>query len=221
VPQDFHAHPGPERAFLIPGQVQPSAAGADAIDVPGTAARIMAPPGGPGDGELPVVADLQRGLQPLPGRVQVGADLADLSGQYRGEGPGPLVYRCLAVPPDLSEGDLRSTDRARGGEPAPPNRVLRRPGCRVGVEGPDVHQGVLRYLALLPGAARVVADDLQPQLPRRSDLRGQVQRADPGMMQLQVPPEQQPQVTGQVVQRGVVHRWPADRGPVPASRPRH
>ena len=48
--------------------------------------------------------------------------------------------------------------------------------------------------------------DQQALFPGRSHLGGKVQRVDPGMVQLQITPEQPPQGEGQVPQRGVVER---------------
>jgi hypothetical protein len=119
---------------------------------------------------------------------------------------GPLVHPRLAAGQFLRVRNLLGPDRAGCGPLRPPGRVVDGPLGDVEVERPDREQGVG---GCGPGrvrpsrrASRCLAGD--PVLPAGHLVRGQAQRADAWMVQLQVAPEQPPQHVGDRPQGRVV-----------------
>ncbi len=214
--KNLHGRPGPECAVLFEGQVAAPAGGGILGPCPGAGAGGQYRPaqGLAGGGEL---LPWRRGLggeQALGSGAACGVDGGDQGGQDGQPFPGPLVHPGLAVRAFLLPGHLLIADRAGDGPRAPPGRVVDGPLGDVEVERPHHGQGVhpvmprRQRLGDLPARARGPDRlDGDPLLPRRRHAGGQPQRADPGMVELQVAPEQAGQGAGQAPQRRVVdHR---------------
>jgi hypothetical protein len=114
----------------------------------------------------------------------------------------------LRISLTLARSSRRTGDGAAQG---PQCGLLHRPLGNVEVEGADLPEfgtpvgtQVMR-LDDLSIWARGTADlDEDPLFPGRGDVGGEAQRADPGMVDLQVSPEQPTEGQGQAAQRGVV-----------------
>ena len=202
--QDLHGRPRPERGFFFVGEVAFLARGhlddVDAAGRPGPAPLELLPRGGervaggdiPGGGE-----QVFGGLALLLGRLHKG-------GQQRELGPGPLIHPRLDPGPGLLGRALGCLDRARGHPARPAGGIVGGPAGDVLIEGFDEDQLAAEVHARPDWPAVGVADEGQPFLPYPGDLGRRAERADAGMVDLQVPPEQPAQVAGDRPQRGVV-----------------
>jgi hypothetical protein len=75
----------------------------------------------------------------------------------------------------------------------------------VGVEGPHRHENGVGIFAELADAVVAVADVAEPFLPAAGHLIGEVEGIEAGLVELEVSPEEQHQLGGQLSERGVVH----------------
>ena len=130
----------------------------------------------------------------------------DENGEDRKPFAGPLVHPGLAPGQLFGVRDLLWPDRARCRPLRPPGRVIDGPLGDVEVERADCEQGVGRCgpggFRPARGPSRRLAGD--PVFPAGHLRRGQAQRADAGMMQFQVAPEQPAQDVGDRPQGRVV-----------------
>ena len=81
-----------------------------------------------------------------------------------------------------------------------------RPVVDVGVEGADGDQDRVGVFAAVPDPVVAVGDDPKAFLPAAGDVVGEVQRVDAGLVQLEVTPEQQHELGGELSERRVVER---------------
>ena len=197
VAQDLDGGPGPERVVFFAGQVA-AFAGAGVLGpdparspVAMTARRSVCPPAvntSPG----PAAARRRAGAAACRARSVDGGDQDGQDGQPFA---GPLVHAGLAAATASCVLDVARPDRAGHGPRPPPGRVVDGPLGDVEVERADGDQGVGRCGPgrAARGAAGAVTDRSSwqdPLLPAGGDRRGQAQRADAGMVEFQVLPEQ-------------------------------
>ena len=156
-------------------------------------------------GELLAGRGVPGGVQDESGQPGALLGGGDELGKHRGQGAGALLHPGLAQAGLLDvAADVGLADRARRGPRCPPGRVLQRPLPQIEVEGTHGQQ---HGVAVQPGSP--VGQHVDALLPPLRDVVGQAQRADPGVVTLQVGPEQRDQHLGLVDQGGVVeHRGP-------------
>jgi hypothetical protein len=107
--------------------------------------------------------------------------------------PSTLIHPRFLLAVLLAARDVRWPDRAPGGPPTPAGRVLGRPFSDVQVEGSNCLKASAHSK---PGSSFCrtsrVRLGLDPLLPCRGYVWGEVQRADAGMVILKILPEEQP-----------------------------
>src|SRR5271157_4327268 len=208
--EHFDGRPGPECAVLFEGQV--AAAAVRGVLGPG--------PGGvpfghdcpaqflPAGGERLAGLRLRAGGEPCRGGLPLAVGGCGEDGQDRKPFADPLVHPRLAAGQLFRVRYLLCPDRARWRLLRPPGRVVDGPLGDVEVERADREQGVGRRgprgLRPAGGASRRLPRD--PLLPAGRCRRGQAERADAGMAEFQVAPEQLAQEMGDRPQGRVVRR---------------
>lgn len=221
VAEHLDARPGPERAVGFEGEFPPGPGpvGVGGVDDAGPSGPAECRVGGQGGaaqgdpvgGERRAGSGAGRGGEQGGGVVAAGASSVDELRQERGEFAGALVHPRSATFGHLGEpGHIAGVDRGRRGPRSPASRVFQRPVGQVGVEGADRHQDVVAVDTFLAEPVVAIADMLEALFPAVGHLVGQVQGIDAGVVEFQVPPEQQHQFRGEPADRVVVQT----RGPV-------
>ena len=222
-PKDLHGCPGPERPILLAGEVAAGAVcgvcGVFGPDVGRGPGGDRPAQGSVVDGEGLAWLGVLCGGELLRGRDASAVHRGDQRGQHGQPFPGPLIHAGPAAIGLLAVRDLPGLDRAGNRPLCPPRRIVGRPLGDVQVERPhrgqavgdavpravDLHH-VADVAATVAGAGPAAACGLDGDalFPARGDRGVQAQRVDPGVVALQVPPEQSPQRVGQPHQGDVV-----------------
>jgi hypothetical protein len=215
VAEHLDAGPRPERLVGFQGEVAPgpAAIGGGGVDHAGSAGAAC---GGVGSqsgtaqgeavgGEGVTGWGAGRGGEQRRCLTATGVGGVDQLGQQGCQFADPLVHPRLAVLGHLGHpGHVAGVDRGRRRPRSPPTRLLQSPVAEVGVEGTDGHQDGVPILAFLAEPVVAVADVLESLFPTSGHVIGQVEGVDAGVVEFQVPPEQQHQFRGELADRAVV-----------------
>ncbi len=215
VPQHLDDCPRPEGVLLLKGEVASRTAfWSSGIDDAGATFATAAGVGGVGKPAQPFPGRLEdlarccgdRRRQQLLTRSPAALGGGHQGGQDRGQLTDALVHtRGGSALLLVLTHEVPPADRVRCCPRGPAARILQGPVGHVGVEGPHRHQDGVGVLAEAAEPVVAIADVAKALLPASCHLVGKVQRVDAGLVQLQVPPEQQHQFAGQLADRGVVH----------------
>ena len=210
VAEHLDNSPGPEAVIVFESEV---AAGAttrrDGVDHAGTPGSA---PGRIGDDRHPLqalLADLEAstcwsqsgGIQQISGVATPTVGGLHQGGQGGSQFPDALVHAGGRPLPLLVLSEhVPATNRVGHRPDGPAAGIFEGPGGQVGVEGADRHEDGVGVLPEPADMVVAVADVAESLLPPAGHVVCKVQGIDAWFVELQVPPEQQHQLAGQLAQ---------------------